>query len=510
MRRLGFVIVGLGAGACFDGGDATGFPCTEDAQCGAGIACLDGVCGGATPTSSAGTTLPDSSSGASMSTSSPDSSSGSDTTATSTGSGTTGDVPSCQPTPIPLCTPGARRTDRGNFRVETVSSLETAVYPIARPSSVVTGDFDGDARSDLALIDFETWRLHIFFNRDLAGWTEYPNPPRAVGDGPNDVPYDVVATDLDCMGGTDFVVASQNPELVIHSFADEPFPVRDAIASHATGFSLAVGDLVADESFYPDVVLAVGGIDAGAQLFVNTQGVLTAEPTLTSAVDEPWETVIFDTVDGPLILVAQGRNAAFGAATDRVRVLRVVDEGNGPELVEPMDLRLPVDLASPWAMAIGNFIGNASVELAVGERHVDADAEETSTNGTVRIFSFQGVNAETPWIESTPTQGVLTVGKGLVSMSAADLDCDGFDDIVVGRSGDSTIPTGDGSFPAVLYGAELADGIEIVEVPLDVPMAAGSRHAVADFDLDGALEVAIADFGFVVPGARVLIVSLAQ
>jgi hypothetical protein len=208
--------------------------------------------------------------------------------------------------------------------------------------------------------------------------------------------------------------------------------------------------------------------------------------------------------------VAEGRNGPNAGSGDSVRVLRVVDDVTGPQLVEPPALELPHDFASPWAMAIGNFIGDASVELAVGERHVDGEAEETSTNGTVRIFSFQGMTAETRWIESTPTQGVLTVGKGLVSMSAADLDCDGFDDIVVGHNGDSTIPTGDGSFPAVLYGAANVDAIETVEVPLDVPMAAGSRHAVADFDLDGALEVAIADFGFMDPGARVLIVSLAE
>ncbi len=56
-RTVASVVAGLfGSGCLFDGAATAGLPCEKDEHCGGGLACVDGVCGGAAADSSSGGT----------------------------------------------------------------------------------------------------------------------------------------------------------------------------------------------------------------------------------------------------------------------------------------------------------------------------------------------------------------------------------------------------------------------------------------------------------------------
>lgn len=446
-------------------------------------------------------------------TSAPTGSSSADTTTTPTSSTTattetsettdTIDPPAgCVAPAAPVCT--RMLNQRGTFEAEEVRSPKFSMTPLQQPSSVVTGDFNDDGRPDLAVSDFGSQRMHLFLNESIAGWTE---PVDAATMLAGSAPFDIVYSDLECDGGHDFLAVGQTAELARRSFNGGFPPVQSLVASSGN-FSLAVGELVDDLDDYPDVVLSG---NAGVLLVENVAGTLTVQLMTPATIEEPWDTTILPAADGPLVLVPEGRNFAGGDANHAVRVFVVDDGGDMPELVAPPDLQLGSDFASPWSVIYGDFVGDEAIDVAIGERHVDSvydgmndgEGENTSTDGTVRLFTYRGRDADPVWEPA----GTIITDPGLNSMSAADLDCDGYDDIVVGLNGSSSAPGVD-SFPQVIFGDSDPAAMASVTVTATGTMAAGSRQAVADFDDDGSLEVAIADFGFGELGSRVVIIGL--
>ncbi len=87
LRYRWLILAAMGMGvACFDGADAQGLPCRTDADCGVNQSCVEGFCGGAPDTSSAGS---------STSTTSVDDSSSTSTTDADSSSGSTGPISGC-------------------------------------------------------------------------------------------------------------------------------------------------------------------------------------------------------------------------------------------------------------------------------------------------------------------------------------------------------------------------------------------------------------------------------
>lgn len=494
--------------ACFTGADAQGLPCDNDRQCGLDQSCIDGFCGGpgaGTSASSSDASSASTSLGTSLGESS--TSSTTDTTvaaassseSTSSGSGSTGNEPLCPPPPeLARCTLREPLLDRDMFSAVVVASDRAAEIPVRRPSSVVTGLFDGDDRPDLALQDFANYRLHLFMNDEVEGWTEFGDAPMTENE-----PFDLAHADLDCDGNTEFMIVTQQSPLVVRTFTGSGFEGQRTVSGAAFNYSLAVGDVIEDPDHYPDVITSQGSASPSVLLLHNVGGELDGVGIVESEVNEPWDTTIVQTADGPLVLVPEGRNGDDGLSADRVAVFRPVLVDGDAALLEPMDLALPATFDSPWAVAAGNFLGDEGLEVAVGERHVDGNDENTDTVGTVRLFAYLGQGGDEVWEDL----GEVSTRVGLVSLAVADLDCDGYDDLFVGHNGASTVMNDDGVALA-LFGATQLEGIEAVELDGEGPIAAGSRQAVADFDLDGAVEVAVADFGGTVPGGRVVIFGL--
>ncbi len=459
------------ASACFDGSDALGLPCTKDSQCGDGQSCSD-----------AGTCVSKGDEG--------DDDSGDDGTDTVT--------EPCVPPPKPsYCEAGLELPPLG-IGVTEISQAE-----FGRGIAVVAGDFAGaDGYVDLALLRFDTYQLHMVANDGDSGWTiagswSDPNVPDA---------YDVVDSDVDCDDASDFVVLSNAGRVTVASWNDaaSSFSTTGGITMEPNLFSLASADLVDDDLDLPDLV--VSG-NTGVYLVPNYYGMFdeggVARVGAGTEFAEPWDTVLMgEGIADTRILVPESDDTSFMAQADeRVHVLQVTATGGGAPLIQKAEPpALGDNFRNPWAVAVGNLDGDAAgvQEIVVAERYLDGPNEVSTQLGNLRILrlSAEGMITEV---------GGSEIGVGVGSLSIADLNCDGRDDVVIGTGGQWALDDG---VPQVFFGApDLMDETSLVDVPIEPGLTPGSHMAVGDFDGDGRPEVAIPDFGSENgPGERIVII----
>jgi hypothetical protein len=467
--------------ACFDGKDALGLPCTNASQCGDGQSCgATGMCVANGDDGSDGN----------------DDGSDDDGTADDT----TGNMPQpCLPTPPPsYCMLGTEIANR------QVSYSDFAHDEFGHLTAVVAGDFIGDEQIDVAVLSLVESRLHMVSNDGggnytLAGsWFDAEAPET----------YDVIATDSDCDDGTDFIVLSHSGEVTQLRWQDSAFERGGQLFVEPALYSLAAADLIDDDFDLPDLVISGnshislvpnygGAFDPG--------GIVQVGNSLEFY--EPWDTLVIGgrLADARILVPASNDGSFDGASNQVVHVLQATAMPNGfPILAKADPPTLQNNFRNPWAVAAGNLDGDpgGSLEIVVAERNLDGEAESTTLPGTLRFFRLDGDDV-TEFLT-----GGIPIGVGPGSLAVADLDCDGFDDVVIGNGG--TAGNYDG-VPQVLFGAtDLASAMPD-NVAMD-GMAPGSRMAVGDFDDDGRPEVAIPDYGRDMdePGNRIVFIDVEE
>ncbi|HET6583332.1 MAG TPA: VCBS repeat-containing protein [Nannocystaceae bacterium] len=467
-------LLALFAPACFDGKDAHGLPCREDHQCGLGERCEGNVCGGPAAATQSDTQA--------------------DTqTDTQTDTGTSA---RCDPPPPAWC--GASTTAGTHMpRTNEFSRPE-----LTRPAAVVAGDFRGDASTDLVVLSQETFRLNMLSNEDDE-WMV-----RGTSDDVDGIQTarDLIATDRDCDGTIEFAVLSTDGHIALVNW-DEPserFVSIGAVDVAGAAHSFAVGDLVDDDMGYPDLVVSSNAV---VSLVTNIDGMFDQQSVdelmLGDEFYQPWDTVILDEDDDPRIVApsADGRKQ-FQQYDHVVHLLHVAQAGDGAMLEDATPAVLASDFRNPWAIAQGDFDGDGGLEIAVVERNVNSDDDGTNEPGRLRFFYLEAVDAFPVF------EGGIELGIGPLSLEAADLDCDGFTDLVVGNGG---APPGLPGSPQIVFGQ--ADLATATVTDIAAPSGAftpGTRTAVGDFDGDGRPEVAIPDAGFVFSeaGERIVFVGV--
>ncbi|MFO0632117.1 MAG: hypothetical protein U0168_04625 [Nannocystaceae bacterium] len=374
----------------------------------------------------------------------------------------------------------------------TLAIAQVTETGFGNATSVVAAQLTGDEAIDLAVLAFGSG----LFVRENTGTAFVPKGDPYYGNATDLVDFELA--DIDGDERLEFMVLSLGGTVEVVERDDDVFALSATLTFPAPIFSLAVVDLVGDDK--PDLVVA--GTSA-VHLVPNEGGRFddTDVRTLQGTFSEPWDIVVVG--NGParrLLLPDSNRQSTNGATNQRVDVLRV----QGDRLAE--DKHLGTRFVNPFGIAVGDFLGDDALEVAVVERHLDgsdpANDLATKQAGRVRFFRLD--------LDDVEELATVEIGIGGFSAAAADLDADGKDDLVLGLTG---APHQGGGPQQVLFGSVAKQprpqDLRTIAIPGPRGVEAGIHLAVADLDGDDRAEVVIPDYGRdeIEGGARVIIVE---
>lgn len=360
----------------------------------------------------------------------------------------------------------------------TFTAKGTLTSSLANPFSAVVGDFNGDGKLDLAVIDhgFTTESVFLFLgNGD--GTFQAPTPATSVNLGANVGSNQIVAADFNKDGHLDVAVSHTGVSsslFVILGNGDGTFQAPRSIALPAASYGIAVGDFNGDG--VPDLV-ATTPADAGISVFLGkgdgnfnpvNNPVSGTLPTTNAGVpgQGPSTTVAVGDFNGdgkPDVIVALG-------GLSSVSVLL----GNGDGTLGPQSLfaAAPYVNVSPGAnaVAVGDFNGDGKLDWV-------AATDGAVTSATVALGRGDGTFQSARVYDSDNAPQWLAL---------ADFNGDGILDMVVPNNQ----PANDIS---ILLGN--SDGT--FQAPVNIPFPAIPGVVVTgDFNNDGKQDFAVrAGFG---------------
>jgi len=291
-------------------------------------------------------------------------------------------------------------------------------------------DWDLDRRSDLAFTDagLSQERFAIFLN-DANGTFGVRNSYRAAGK-----PIAVVSDDLDGDQVSDLITVDQLAGSVntYRGRGDGKFDHSNAVETNLEPQALATGDI--DEDGMLDAVV---GFRTGSQIAVllgKRSGVLQISQWLEGFDRSAYSLLLRDIdVDGHLDLVVS-------ISSNRQGVAHLRGLGNG-------SFATPVHHVvgdTPSGLAIGDFNGDRALDIAVA----------LFGDGVVGILRNRGDG-------TFASDAAVSVGgppAGTLALATADLDADGFDDVVAVNHRTGNV--------AIVYGGEaLVGSPQILDLP---------------------------------------------
>jgi hypothetical protein len=335
-----------------------------------------------------------------------------------------------------------------------LSFLPPVNYPAGPgPATVAVGDFNNDGSVDLATANFGDTSVSVLLNN--GDGTFRPGSTLTVGPSP----AMVLAADLAGDANTDLVTANWTGGTVsvLLGNGDGTFkPAVNYAAGAASPWSLAVGDF----TNHGILDLAVANDRAGSVSILPGHGDGTfGAPIVTSVGGRLLSPIAYDfNGDGNLDL----------AVTDYENGQLDILLGNGDGT-----FRLGASYAAgyePISATLGDFNGDGFPDLAV------ADFNNGSASS---VFVFLGNGDGT-----FQSAGTYYAGVGAEGLETADFNGDGNLDLAVSVIGNNSVSillgNGDGSFGSPLF------------YPAD-NSPYGARLGVADFNGDGALDIAVAN-----------------
>jgi hypothetical protein len=378
----------------------------------------------------------------------------------------------------------------------------------SNPQSIVLGDFNGDTKLDMAVVDAGMNSVIVFLGN---GDGTFRTPISASGLGTGFAKYAVLA-DFNKDGKQDLVISDQNSNhvVVLLGNGDGHFQAARSFAFPTSpgGFDVAVGD------FNGDGILDIAATSpsAGAvNIFLgkgdgNFQAAVSYSVSLTSA--GPWNLAVADfNKDGKLdIITSMNQNSTvavlFGkgdgtfsaplllAANEGPTQLAVADfNGDGnPDWIagsnHQMYLTAVLGNGDGTFRDATNYAAGASPVVAEGDFNKDGILDLVTINlnsGNISVLLGKGDGSFQPAINTSITGGFYGIAVG-------DFDHDGNLDVVVG-SGGSPFPgnvnvllgKGDGTFAVPVRYSTGAGG---------AGTSTGSITA-ADFNGDGKLDIAV-------------------
>ena len=327
-------------------------------------------------------------------------------------------------------------------------SYTAGVYP----DSVTTGDFNGDGKLDIAVVNAEGNNISVLFGNGKGTFQLPVDYPDTLG------PDFIVAADFNGDGKLDLAIADYESNIsVFLNNGDGTFPPEPT--NYPTGqgaVALAVGDVNGDG--IPDLVAANYTADTLSVLLGKGDGTFLKSTTLKVGASA-YSVALGDfNGDGKIDIAVSLQYSADG----KVGVLL----GNGDGTFQHV-ITSPTG-AGPTGLVAFDFNGDGKLDLAMG-------SEGTGEGNTLSVLLGKGDGTFQP-----PVQ--YAVGKDPSNTVSADFNGDGKEDLAVISYGSASfsilLGNGDGTFqPAVPYVTQL--------LPYSI--------AVGDFTGTGVLDLVAAD-----------------
>ncbi len=360
----------------------------------------------------------------------------------------------------------------------------TTFTSVVNPNSIVFGDFDGDGKTDMAVVSQATAStLSIFRNTSATGSMTSGSFATKVDFTLTNNADGIAVGDLDGDGRLDIVVNNQSSNTVSiyrnistpGSFTTSSLATRVDFGVGSSPTSVAVGDVDGDGR--PEILVTNSGANTVAVLRnVSVPGTLTTG-SFSSAVNfttgtTPRDVVLGDiNADGKpeMIVTNQGANT-----------LSVFMNTSTAGSISTSSFGTKVDFttgATPVYVAVGDFDRDGKSDLAVTNQGANTVSVflNTHTSGNIASGSFA-------------TKVDFAVGASPLMLAIGDLDGDGKPDIAAANAGTTTF--------SVLRNTSTSGSITSGSFASKVDFTTASSPygiTIGDLDGDGLPDIATAE-----------------
>ena len=329
------------------------------------------------------------------------------------------------------------------------------------PESLAIGDIDGDGQLDAAVANRLSHDVMIFFGLGDGTFEE------GYGVTVGRTPFEVRLADLDADGDLDLITADRDDQVVSYRLnrGDRNFDLRRTIEIGSSLNSVEVGDLNHDGT--PDILAVHDGTSAAT--IAHNRGDGTFRAPYQVPLDSPGRAAVIADLD------ADGDNdfATINWNETAEVFLWTADD----EFVAQADITFGQD--NPEDIEAADLDGDGVLDLFTGD-------------GNGRIFVARGTGNGTYAAQVDWDMRVAGQADGRIeNITAADINGDGFIDLIAAVNLDGHVVwrmgTGGGDFSA-------AQQLNVKAGPGTGPGA--FDIALADFDGDGALDLATLNSNF--------------
>ena len=355
----------------------------------------------------------------------------------------------------------------------TTLVLPSGFVSFSSPFDIAHGDFNGDGREDLAVLnrqgfDLQSARVTILL-RDASG-NFTPSASIVYFNGSS--LYQVIAADFNKDGKTDVAVSAtlsvpfSNVVSVSLSNGDGTFAAPNNVSAPASQpYGIAAGDFNNDTN--PDIIVLGSQSGVVAVLVGNGSGGFTPSPFGVTSLGTGFDTVAVGFFGDDNLLDA--------VVTDSNHQRVLVTLGAGVAGAFTLPFSFPVG-GVPSAVAVGDFNSDGKSDLAVAN-HAANSGFGSLDDGNVSVLLGNGVNGNPGFAAAVNYR----VGVQPDDIVVGDFDNDGKLDLAVANEQSSTI--------SLLSG----DGTGVFAPSSTFGIAGAPEALVAyDFDGDGRSDIAAA------------------